>query len=261
MEADCRMDVINLYACEPGFQTGKRVFPYHYLLYVHSGKGEYRIGPHTYQAAAGDLFYCPPHTANIIRADETDPFLLSGIEFTAHSGEKPIEGLPAAVNILPDPLLLPLIREMIREYRYGMTGSTEVCRHLLTALVVRTCRLAPEGAPDRRQTVAAMLEYIQDNLGRTLTHKELSSRFAYHKNSINRLLIEATGLPLRPYQISLRIKRASALLTCSHKTVAEIAELCGYQSEVFFSRQFKQKIGLTPSAFRRKGRPEITEND
>lgn len=254
MKPSCELNVINLYQCDPGFRTGKRVFPYHYLLYVHSGIGSYKIGSRLYPAAMGDLFYCPPGTANDIIADTADPFLLSGIEFTSDNDAALREKLQSAVNLLPEPFLIETIREMVREYAYGLSDSGAVCSSLLSALVIRLARLPRAGAQDSREVVPAILDYIRANLDRTVTHAELSRVFSYHKNSINRLLTDAAGMSLKNYQISLRLKKAAALLTYSSKSVSEIAELCGYQSAVFFSRQFRQKTGITPLQFRKEGR-------
>lgn len=254
MDLRCRMDVINLYQCDPGFCTGKRVFDYHYLLYVHSGKGRYRVGERVYPAAAGDLFYCPPGEVDDIMADRDDPFLLSGIEFVTRDGAFLRSSLPPAVNLLPDPFCAQLVREMIREYTYGMTGGKDVCGHLLAALILRAVRLSQGGSGDRRAAAAAMLDYIHANLERGVSCEELAQQFSYHKNTVNRMLREATGTSLRQYQIRLRLQRASDLLAYSGKSVQEVAELCGYRSAAFFSRQYRQKTGASPTALR--GRDE-----
>ncbi len=52
--------------------------------------------------------------------------------------------------------------------------------------------------------------------------------------------------------ISSRISRASDLLSSSDIPIKEIAEKCGYNSFVHFSRQFKEQTGLTPSEFRKQ---------
>lgn len=254
MELQCRMDVINLYQCDPGFCTGKRVFPYHYLLYVHNGKGRYRIGNRVYPANRGDLFYCPPQEIDDIMADDADPFLLSGIEFVCNDGEFLRQNLSPASNLLEDSFCISAIREMIQEYSYGITGSQEVCNHLLTVLLLRVTRLVQKGTAGKQTVVSAILDYIRENLNREVTHAELSREFSYHKNSINRMLTEATGMTLKNYQIDLRIKKASALLAYSDKSIQEIADLCGYRNPAFFSRQYKQKTGVSPFIFRKEGK-------
>ena len=64
-----------------------------------------------------------------------------------------------------------------------------------------------------------------------------------------------------PY--NTRLNAAKNLLAKSAYSVAEIAELCGYQDAFYFSRVFKKKLGLSPSEFREEnvgGTPEHWEN-
>lgn len=245
-----RLNVINLYPCEPGFHTDRRFFPYHYLLYVHSGTGVYRIGAHTYPAAMGDMFYCPPGEGNTIAADLCKPFVLSGIEFTCGS-ETMCGSLPASCSLLSEPFLAAAVREMVQEYACARTDSAAVCDMLLEMLLLRLSRLS-RTAGGRQGTSEAVLSYIRDNLLREVTYDELSHVFHYHKNSLIRLLKRETGQTLREYQISLRIRRATELLTYSRKTVNEIAALCGYDDASYFSRQYKQKTGRSPLDVRRQ---------
>ena len=90
-----------------------------------------------------------------------------------------------------------------------------------------------------------------NNYDKEITHNLLSEIFSYHKNSINRILLKSTNMTLKNYIIDIRMKKACEFLLYSNKTVAEIAELCGYSSSVFFSRQFKQKNGITPLEYRK----------
>ena len=50
--------------------------------------------------------------------------------------------------------------------------------------------------------------------------------------------------------VSSRIDYAKYQLAKSDYKIKYIAEICGYENEVHFMRQFKQRVGLTPSQFR-----------
>lgn len=52
--------------------------------------------------------------------------------------------------------------------------------------------------------------------------------------------------------IRARTERASYYLTLQNRSISEIAELCGYQNEYHFIRQFKAETGITPGAFRKQ---------
>ncbi len=54
----------------------------------------------------------------------------------------------------------------------------------------------------------------------------------------------------REFVVQARINRGRILLTESSLTVSEIAAALGYDDIYFFSRQFKAKTGVSPTAFR-----------
>jgi len=56
------------------------------------------------------------------------------------------------------------------------------------------------------------------------------------------------------YLTSLRMRKARKYLLETDKTMEDIAESIGYQNGFYFSRIFKKKVGVTPSAFRKKHR-------
>ena len=196
--------VINLYQCDKGFRTDSRVFDYPYILYVHSGKGFFIIDDTKYKASMGDIFFCPSFIPNTIIADEETPFLLSGIEFTVN--EETAGKIGRHLNILTNDFLVKCIKEMIQEYLYGKMFSLEICNNLLTVLLNSMIRLTNTTVLNPN-IQAQLLEYIISNIHHTVTHNELSKVFSYHKNSINRYIINETGLSLKKYQIALRLKK------------------------------------------------------
>ena len=54
--------------------------------------------------------------------------------------------------------------------------------------------------------------------------------------------------------ISARIDYARYLLASTSFSVSQIASMCGYHSDVYFMRQFKATLGVTPSQYRENGR-------
>ena len=62
-----------------------------------------------------------------------------------------------------------------------------------------------------------------------------------------------TGLTPFTQLNNIRVRRASKMLRNTEKSIAEIAEACGYENVSFFIRKFKEIRGCTPSVYRRKG--------
>ena len=54
------------------------------------------------------------------------------------------------------------------------------------------------------------------------------------------------------YLVKVRIDVACTRLTGSGEAIARIARACGYSDQSAFSRQFKQHVGISPQAYRKK---------
>ena len=64
-----------------------------------------------------------------------------------------------------------------------------------------------------------------------------------------RLFKEKYGVPPKKYIIGLKINHACDLLRLERYSVTQIAELCNFSDVYYFSRQFKEYMGLTPTQF------------
>lgn len=50
--------------------------------------------------------------------------------------------------------------------------------------------------------------------------------------------------------ISLRVNKAKELLTNTQMKIQDISETCGFNNPYYFSKVFRQAVGLTPSQYR-----------
>jgi AraC-like DNA-binding protein len=63
-----------------------------------------------------------------------------------------------------------------------------------------------------------------------------------------------TGMPLHRYLNHVRVSHALDLLTDGDKPLAQIASDCGFCDIYYFSRYFKQSVGVSPAEYRRRGK-------
>lgn len=242
---------INLYQCAPAFRTAERIFDYHYMLFVHCGKGYFFIDGQKFAARSGDLFFCPKLSSNIIIADEDEPFLLSGIEFRVDDDSYLVDNIKEKYNLVEYPFLKILLNEMVKEASQVKIYSNEICASLLQSLLMQLMRISQiDGNEKTMENKSEILKYIQENFNQELSYAKLEKLFSYHKNTINLFLKKMTGKSLGGYVIELRMKCACELLSYSSLSILEISEKCGYHYESFFSRQFKAHYGISPSEFK-----------
>ena len=82
-----------------------------------------------------------------------------------------------------------------------------------------------------------------------------SVAFAAEKTGLSgshfqRLYKKHFGVPFTEELILFRIDRAKYLLRNTSMPVQQVAEECGYTNCAHFMRQFKKKVGATPSQYR-----------
>lgn len=78
----------------------------------------------------------------------------------------------------------------------------------------------------------------------------------FHYDYLRKLFKKEMGLTPLEYMTKLRMKKAESLLCggAAGYTVSEVAELCGYENALYFSRVFKKYFGQPPSALAARNR-------
>lgn len=85
-----------------------------------------------------------------------------------------------------------------------------------------------------------------------LTNESLASECKISEVYFRKLFKEHFGISAKQYVIDVRLERARQLLTEGSISLAQISEACGFTNQYHFSRIFKERIGLTPSEYRKK---------
>ena len=94
------------------------------------------------------------------------------------------------------------------------------------------------------------VEYICDRfLQEELSVSALAAMCDMKESYFQRLFKEKYGVSPKKYVIQRKIDHACELLRLERYTVTQIAELCNFSDVYFFSRQFKEYMGITPTQF------------
>jgi transcriptional regulator GlxA family with amidase domain len=102
-----------------------------------------------------------------------------------------------------------------------------------------------------REVILRAAAQIRESPGRVPAIAALARQAGYSVDHFSRVFLKITRARPQDYIINARIERARQLLSESNLTVGMIAEALGFRDIFFFSRQFRQKTGQTPTEFRR----------
>ena len=95
---------------------------------------------------------------------------------------------------------------------------------------------------------------MERNLEFPLTIGEVTERVGLSQRQFERLFRTHTGVTPVRYYVDVRLDRARGLVTQTDMAIVDIATACGFQSASLFSRTYKKRFGITPSADRVAGR-------
>ncbi len=94
-------------------------------------------------------------------------------------------------------------------------------------------------------------EYIREHFAGISSMQEVAEHAGLSHDRLRHLFRQQRGISLVGFLTRIRIERSKSLLLHSKLPLKQIAELCGYRDEYYFSAVFKRQTGQPPGAFRK----------
>ena len=149
------------------------------------------------------------------------------------------------------------------EVAAGRAGSETVLSRLSELLFVETVRRYGESLPEdqtgwlaglRDQFVARALALLHRDVTRHWTVDDLGQEVGLSRSALAERFIRLVGVPPMHYLANWRMQVATEKLRNTNASLAQVAELVGYESEAAFSRAFKKAFSVSPATWRRENR-------
>ncbi|MBE6729762.1 MAG: helix-turn-helix domain-containing protein [Ruminococcaceae bacterium] len=100
------------------------------------------------------------------------------------------------------------------------------------------------------EAIKPAVDYINANFTiKKISIPNLAKLCNISESYLKKLFIKKYGVSPVKYIIGLKINYACDLLLSEMYTIQQISEICGYNNSHFFSRQFKEYIGISPTVF------------
>lgn len=221
------------------------------------------------KSQCGDIQKCqfivwPPNVNHHYEKENSEQLGYYWVHFTGSYAQMLLEenGIePLKVYTVSEELLKTLRREwgfLFREYMLRRPNYDIMVASLLISIIVRLGRQIKKNSPealegDLRKRLEHTVSYIHNHFTENLSIKELSEIEHLSESRFREVFKKAFGVSPGEYIINLRIDRAGELLLTSDLHISNISKLCGYSDELYFSRIFKKKMGVSPIVYRREG--------
>ncbi|QJC51037.1 AraC family transcriptional regulator [Paenibacillus albicereus] len=243
---------------QPGKHGELLLHDQHCLVLPVTGRCEIQIkGKSSHVAEAGGLYYYREGVQTSCVVREGEPFRFYWISFHLDAGSTEfirLLKLPIRSRI-DDPERVKTLFRQLADSRSRRTLSDELkARAVVMELVaffleegLRSGEMLSEHP--ELQLLSGVLSYIDEHLMDALTVEELAKLAYLHPNYFITYFRSLTGLTPIQYVNQRKIEYARELLDSGELPVQEAARAIGLNNP-YFSRLFKQQIGLSPRRYR-----------
>ena len=262
---------------------------YYQVCYVVSGELKHCQSHDTVTLSAGDAFIVPPGFTHSLHFDNayTEMYSLAFDEqlfapgFPQSNAYKFLESLQAKAAVpvensvrlqvtltrsqrrLIENLLECLVRQQQEDCPPGLSAAPSLTASIIYILAQGYYQ-QPQNTGELDElaiynsTLLQCVAYIDQHFREPISLEDLTKRFGLSRSSFCSVFPQFTGMPLRKYIASKRIKEAQAIIRAHpKKPLSLVAAEVGYNDDSTFYRNFLQVTGLAPGKYRAIFNPPV----
>lgn len=261
-----RLYLVHYFAYSKNFRFEGETHDFWEMIYCDSGEAEIQDEETSYQLLQGHAFLHAPNHFHNVKPDHAN----TNVIVIGFGGQ--LDALfPAAGKLLEfTPMAKTYIRTILNESRRAFSGplnrvyqyqidlkehaspsAMQTIKNCLECLFLTLLEAPAEEPADETQNATArlILKFLEDNIGTKVNMQTLAYKIGYSPAYLQRLFKQATGKSILQYFIGLKIERAKEYISEEKYSFSEIAELLGYDTVQYFSKQFRDITNMSPAAY------------
>lgn len=254
------------------------IYAFWELVSVEKGTLTTRVGEDSYEVSSGQVILYPPEIPHVFQRIHDDGCRIGIISFVSPADQtsylKLLTGRVYTLRAEERHLLQQLFREgseVFRDYesdcpQVGMYAPEDTPQIRLFKLKLRMETLLtalseygtarPTAPANRRnrdtESLRSAEAFMKTHLAEHLTVEQIAAGCGMSSSMLKRLFQEQVGQGVMAYFNDLRMAEAMRLIRGSSLNLAEISERLGFSSQFYFSRAFRQHVGVSPSEYGRR---------
>lgn len=229
------------------------------FLYCLGGSGVLHVNNHAHTVNSGDLMALPKGVEHIYAASEHNPWTLYWVhfggslskDFWQHLGferENPVIRIGTSTRLTTCfESLISIVHTNFLEDAliYGSNLLKEIFALMQFLKIQNTAYV-------QSFSIEKINEIMIDNIYGDISLDDLAETVNMNRHVFCRRYKTITGTSPYRHYMYLKIKRACHYLDYTDESIMSVAELMGYTDQYYFSRVFKQIMGMPPSQYRRR---------
>lgn len=161
-----------------------------------------------------------------------------------------------AGNLFASPLNDPYLTEMIKK-EVAPIGAEQLIKlyleqfliHLLRRYSTENTQAEPSTIKNTADVFNRVTDYMEANLSQHLTIEKICWDNMIGRTQLQKIFKKECGTGIIDYFSKMKITAAKHMIRNGQLNFTQVAELLGYSSIHYFSRQFKKITGMSPSEY------------
>ena len=221
------------------------------IHYVYSGHGFIHTQNSIRKISAGDIFFTFPSMPFCIESRKGFSYIY--ISFLGKGGQMLLDRLNISINNY----IFKNFKELGELWENGLKINENVsdlaCEgilHYTLSVLANTILSEERASTDTSKTFLRIKKYIDDNFSNpALSLESIANELHYNPKYISGMFKKNMNVGFSSYLNTLRIQHSCTMINHGYTSVSDIAMLCGYTDSHYFSKVFKEKIGVSPRDF------------
>ena len=235
--------------------------PFTELFYVVDGKGEFNIQGQRFPVKANDFVIINPQVEHteLSSPDEPLEYIVLGINGLSFSNLTPVSegGHPFSFFNLRDEQkdILRYLNAMVQEATSQPMSYELVCHNLLEILLIKILRhqhfdLEVGKQSKATKDISFIKHYLETYYHESIQLEDLASMTHLSRFYISHSFKKEIGMSPMEYLIDIRIKESKILLRTTNYSISQVADIVGFTTPTYFSKQFRKSTGISPTDYR-----------
>ena len=233
---------------QPQKLQGMRVRAFYTMHLVLEGSALLNCAGTSFRLDPGDIFFTLPASPYSIEADEGFRYI-----YISYMGPR-ANMLMEKLGITPKKCVFPGHGALTDIWRSGLGVLQEIVAIRSEAILLYSLSeigldIFPKEDAKKSSSdpMKAIKKYVDDNFSDPYMSLEtIGQRFSYNPKYISMLFKQSAKVNFTEYLNLIRIQHACAMMEQGFTCIKDIAALCGYRDPMYFSRVFKDHIGVAP---------------
>ncbi|WP_299434905.1 AraC family transcriptional regulator [uncultured Maribacter sp.] len=229
------------------------------FIYCTKGKGEIILNGSRTLISPNQFFIIPKDVKHEYSADESNPWSIYWIHFNgvmalelykryASTNTKNYRNIPFSIKKIE--LFDKIFNLLNMNYLENQIEYANLLSlNFINSFIYNDIE-SGKTSPNHDTLIHLIKNFLINNLDNNYTLDEIASKFNYSKSYLHTKFKNKTGYPVMVFFKLKKIQKACEYLNYTDLSIKEISFMIGYEDPLYFSRIFKNYMGMSPRIYK-----------